>query len=133
MNGEEKILAILEQLQQGQARLEQGYAKLEQGQAATNARLDKLGQGQSTIEQGQAQLEQRYAKLEQEVAGLKDTVQSVHNSQIKVEQEYLPKINAALEGHMLNSEKLDDVLKNLEEITPTVQALEILYQTGYAK
>lgn len=84
MNGEEKILAMLEQLQQGQARLEQGYAKLEQGQA-------KLEQGQS--------------KLERELTSLKDTVQTVKNSQLKVELEQFPKIAAAIDGAVGGTEK----------------------------
>lgn len=75
----------------------------------------------------------RLDKLEQGQAGLSDTLQAVKNSQMRVELEQFPKIAAALDGHTLNSEKLDAIQKNLEDITPTVQALEILHQTGYAK
>lgn len=64
---------------------------------------------------------------------VEDTLQTVKNSQIRVELEQFPRIAAALDGHKLNSEKLDAIQKNLEDITPTVQALDILHQTGYAK
>lgn len=78
-------------------------------------------------------INKRLDKVEKRLQAVEESVQVVRESQITFVLVHIPKITAALDGHKLNSEKLDDIKNNLEEITPTVQALDILHQTGYAK
>ncbi len=71
MNNEEKILSILEiiqedvsQLKAGQAKLEAGQAKLEAGQARLEGDITQLKAGQAKLEGDISQLKAGQAKLE---------------------------------------------------------------------
>ena len=90
MNNEEKILEMLNQLQQGQVAMQGDIQGLKQGQEQTNARLDAM-QGDITGIKG-------------DVANLKDRVLSIELTQENI---IVPKIKAVAEGHGAIMHKLD--------------------------
>ena len=77
--------------------------------------LKDLKTGQAKLEAGQVKLEAGQAKLEVELAGVKGLAQTTHESILLIENVWFPKITAALEGHSLNSEKLKDHEKRIDD------------------
>ena len=84
MNNEEKILEILQQLQQGQTAMQGDIAGL---------KSDVSG-----LKEGQAVMQGDIAKLQ-------DDVERVRASQLKVELEQYPRISAALDGVLAGIQK----------------------------
>ena len=80
-------------------------AELKQGQAATNARLDKLEQGQAKLEQDNKEIVEHQLFVQKELQDIRESQKSIRQSQLKVEAEELPRIAAALDGYKLNYEK----------------------------
>lgn len=129
MNNEEKILAILGQIQAGQietnnrldrletdvSSLKAGQAKLEAGQARLEARQEKL-------EIRQEQLEIRQARLEEDVGRLRDFG-------FLMEKEFGDKINITIEAYGMVKDKLDDHSAILSRIERKVSNLET--RVGY--
>ena len=109
MGNEDKILALLENLVNGQARIEADVADLKQGQA-------KLEQGQTKLEQGQAKLEQRVSRLEDEIIKVK----------VLLENEVQPSIRLLAEGHGQLVRKVDyltPIAERLEEDVETIKSV----------
>jgi len=79
VNNEEKILAILEKMQSD-------ISDLKQGQADTNARLNRV---------------------EKDVQSVKQDVQAVKISQMRTELEQYPRISAALDGFLVNRDRVN--------------------------
>jgi len=109
MNNEEKILEILQQLQQGQSAMQGDIEGLKQGQAATNARLDGLEQGQADMQGKIDSMQSDIGSLKSDVSSLQDGLQQVRTSQLKVELEQYPRINAAIDGVLGNIQKDEEL------------------------
>ena len=85
MNNEEKILSILEQLQQGQAKLEQGQAKLEQDVTFIRQTVAKIeydhGQKLNLLFEGNAMNLEKGTQLAERLYALEKIV-ARHDSEI---------------------------------------------------
>ena len=113
MNGEEKILAILEQMQGDISDLKQGQTRLEGGQVRLEGQMDKL-------EGRMDKLEDRMDKLEDGQSALQQDVERIKNSIVNIELTEMPKIAAALEGFEFHDSAIrrqDLRILNLEHLT----------------
>lgn len=97
MNGEEKILAMLEKMDGRLSKLEAGQAKLETGQAAMDGRL---------------------SKLESDMAFVKGAA-------MRIELDHGRQLSALFDGYAANTEKLDEHTETLERIERKVDRLEL--------
>jgi len=98
LNNEEKIIAMLEQLQQGQAVLERDLKEIRSDQQVLAINLSKL-------DRNQAVMQSDLNALKTGQNNLRETVDNVKLSQQRVELEQFPKIAAALDGWKGNVEK----------------------------
>jgi len=80
VNNEEKILAMLENMQGDIQSLKQGQAKLEQGQAKLEQRQAELGQGQVDL---RAEMNRRFDDLE---FGLNEVLSDVGKVEDRIRQ-----------------------------------------------
>ena len=103
MNNEEKILAMLEQLQQGQA---DTNARLDK----VDMRLDKVDARLDNLEQGQAKLEAKVDNLEQGQIKLEAKIDNLERGQARLEA----KVDEGLEFAKTNVNYLARDLENLE-------------------
>jgi len=77
VNNEEKILAILVQIQADVSDLNQGQIRLEQRQDKFEQRQDNFEQRQDNFEQRQDRFEQRLEKLEQGQAAIRSDIRKI--------------------------------------------------------
>lgn len=83
-----------------------------------NGRLD-------TIESGQAMMREETRKIVYEE--VRDQMEPLRNTLTELEQ--LPKqIQLLVEAHQLTNEKLDNLQKTVDDMAPTVTALDVLHQ-----
>ena len=141
MNNEEKILAMLEQLQTGQTALQQGQTALQAGQTALQQGQTELQAGQTALQQGQTELQagqiavntrldgmgkrldgmdKRLESVEDILAGVIDEQKIIRESQLRVELEQFPRITAALDGNKSNEDKNKEQDKRLAGIESVV-------------
>ena len=114
MNNEEKILAILEQLQQGQTTTNSRLDKMDSRFDNVDSRLDKVG---SQFDSMQSQ----FNAVQTEVNDLRKTADVTRKAVVRIELEMFPKIEAALDGFILASEKNEAQDERFETLETTVK------------
>lgn len=100
MNNEEKILGLLE-------KMDERLINLEQGQVTMQTDIAGLKQGQLTLETD-------LRKLNQTVA--------------VIEVEHGKKLNALMDGNKDLNRKADTLQATVDDMAPTVTALDVLHQ-----
>lgn len=108
MNNEEKILALLEQLQQGQN--------------ATNARLDNLEQGQNAMQSDISEMKTSVDNLEGRVAALQKDI-THHNHYV---EPLLKSVKEGLEGWQERNRQIDRLEEKVDKHDDRIWALEQL-------
>ena len=103
MTNEEKILSILEKMQEDISGLKAGQKSLEAGQKSLEARQKNLEAGQKSLEAGQKSLEAGQKSLEAGQAELKKQISEIdlrlRKVEITQENKVLPQIQLLAEAH----------------------------------
>ena len=97
MNNEEKILALLQQMQKDNTARFDG---LEARQGRTEALLEKLDERIDALEQGQS-------RLEDQVAAMQDDVTFTKNTALKIEVEHGQLLRALSDGQTVLESRVD--------------------------
>ena len=96
MTNEEKILSILEKMQEDISGLKAGQKSLEAGQKSLEARQKNLEAGQKSLEAGQKSLEAGQAELKKQISEIDLRLRKVEITQ---ENKVLPQIQLLAEAH----------------------------------
>jgi len=138
MNNEEKMLAMLETVIQGQTRMESDISELRQGQAVLERetsristdqallrlQMDRLDRNQATLEQGQSRIRTDIAELKSDVSDIKQEQARIN---IIIENDIKKSIVLLVEGHMslvANLDRLCDLNEQVIELKTDTSALK---------
>ena len=118
MNNEEKILSILESMQQdigelktGVAKLDDRVARLDDSVAKLDDRVANLDGRVANLEVSVERLEVSQAKMETSFINLKSDMEFVRGSVVRIEQVHGKKLDSLGEGY----EQLADKMARIEE------------------
>ena len=138
MNNEEKILAMLEKMDERQNRMDERQGRTEAILEKMDGRLDKLEQGQSEmrgdiqgLKTGQAKLEQGQSSMQGDITSMQgdvtDIKQRVLSIEVTLENQIAPNIRLLAEGHSGIVDKLKDfdiLIAKVDDVQDTVDVLK---------
>jgi len=120
MKVEEKILEVLEKLhvdvasvKQGQDEMRADMARLEKGQGELHTNMGKLDLGQKELRTHVSALKGDLNSLKMQYYSLSGDVESVKLSVLNIEHDYLPGIQAALDGVVAAQQKDEEMDQRL--------------------
>lgn len=66
--------------------------------------------------------------VKEELEPIKEDIDEIKKVAAKVDHDVVPKISALHDGYQLHNDKLDNVQASIDEMAPTVTALDVLHQ-----
>ena len=102
----ETVEPMLEPINERLDVLEKGHTKIEDGLHKLDARQDSFEARMDSVEAKMDSFDARMDSFEARMDRFEEVLQSVHESQLRVELEWLPKIQLALENTSINSKAI---------------------------
>jgi len=124
MNNEEKILSMLEQLQQGQTQTNTRLDKMDSRLDKVDSRLDKMDARLDSMDSRFDKMDARLDKMQEDITDIHERVVKVEVTQ---EHDVLKGIQLLNEGHVTLDRKLsalDVRTKDVDDIRDNVEVLK---------
>ena len=125
MNNEDKILAMLERMEERQQNTESVLAQLQQGQTALQGEVSSINKRLNGMDKRLENVEDSLAEVINSQRTVDERVNKVWESQLRVEMEQFPRITAALDGNKMNAEKNAEQDRRISAVETAVDEHDI--------